>query len=245
LNTKHAALLQYELDTLPTKRLRKVKDKKPKFENLELVMDIKPMTEGQRQALYAAKEGLNVIMVGSAGSGKSFLSVNHALTQLFAGEVEKIIIVRSAVPTRDMGHLPGNLDEKADPYKAPYKQMINQLCGNGTAWDILTKKGFIEFITSSYVRGITVSNCILIVDEYVSMTWNELNAIVTRLGENTQLFLLGDSKQCDLKYVKDSGYEQSLKVARKMPDWFDIIEFRPCDIVRSEFVKQWIINTEE
>jgi phosphate starvation-inducible PhoH-like protein len=244
---QRAAIFGYADENPAPRKARKLKEKaarSDRFENLSL-RDFSPMTEGQSQMMRSFKEDFNIVATGSAGVGKTAVSVYLALEKLFAGDIDRIIIVRSAVATRDMGFLPGNLEEKSDPYKAPYKQTINQLCGSGTAWDTLTKKGFVDFITSSYVRGITVENCVLIVDEYVSMTWNELNAIVTRLGKNTQLFLLGDSKQCDLKNNRDSCYTRSLEVTKKMTDWFDVVEFFPSDIVRSDFVKSWIINTEE
>lgn len=227
------------------KAAAKVATAKKNGDHLSLVETVKPKTEGQRQMMFAFDEGMNVVAHGSAGTGKSYVACYLALKRLFAREINKIVIVRSAVATRDMGFLPGSLEEKSDPYKIPYKQIINHLCGNGTAWDILVKKNMIEFITSSYVRGITIEDCTIIVDEFANMNWHEVNSIITRLGENTQLVVLGDTKQCDLNKTKEkSCFDQLVQVCERMPKWFDVIEFRPQDIVRSEFVKEWIINSE-
>ena len=174
-------------------------------DNLSLVEKVSPKTEGQRQFMFAFEEGMNIVAHGSAGTGKSYVACYLALKTLFAKQVDKIVIVRSAVSTRDMGFLPGSLEEKSDPYKIPYKQIINQLCGNGTAWDILVKKNMIEFITSSYVRGITIENCVMIVDEFQNCNIQECMSVLTRVGENCQVMLLGDTKQTDLNKKKEES----------------------------------------
>lgn len=224
----------------------KPKPTKRTNDNLELVEKVLPKTEGQRQMMFAYDEGYHIVAYGSAGTGKSFVACYLALKSLFERKIDKIVIVRSAVATRDQGFLPGSLDEKSDPYKIPYKQIINQLCGSGTAWDILTKKNMVEFITSSYVRGITIDNCDVIVDEFANMNWHEANSIITRIGENCQVLILGDIRQCDLnKKKEESCFDDVIKICSHLPDWFDLVEFKPKDIVRSDFVRDWIIKTEE
>ncbi len=170
-----------------------------------------------------------------------------ALKSLFGKEVSKIVIVRSAVPTRDMGFLPGTLQEKSEVYTIPYKQIFNDLCENGTAWDILLKKGYVEFITTSFIRGITIDNAVVILDESQSMTFHELDSVVTRAGFNTRLIVCGDSKQNDLNNPKKekSGLEDFLRVIREIPKYFDVVTFTRNDICRSELVRSWIITKEE
>jgi phosphate starvation-inducible protein PhoH len=214
-------------------------------DHLALKESFKPLTEGQRQMMFALQENMNVVAYGSAGTGKSHVAVAFALEQLFARKAKKIVIVRSAVQSREMGFLPGSLEEKADPYKIPYKQLINQMCGNGTAWDVLVKKEMIEFITTSYVRGITLDDSVIILDEFQNCTTQECYSVMTRLGTDSQLILLGDTRQTDLnKKKEESCFDWLVNVAQKMPTWFDMVHFRPVDIVRSNFVKDLIITVE-
>lgn len=221
--------------------------KRKVIHNKELlkVRHISPMTWAQSNMIEAYARGANVIAVGSAGTGKSFIASYLALNSLFQRDVEKIVVVRSAVPTRDMGHLPGTLAEKSEVYTIPYKQIFNDLCENGTAWDILQKKNMVEFITTSYVRGITLENAIVIIDEFQSMTQHELYSVLTRAGKGTRILVCGDTKQTDLDGRKEKGcYDWFINVANKMPDWFDITEFLHTDIVRSDFVKALIMAVE-
>jgi phosphate starvation-inducible PhoH-like protein len=214
-------------------------------DHLALKEGFSALTEGQRQMMYAMQEGMNVVAHGSAGTGKSYCAINHALVQLFARKTKKIVIVRSAVASRDLGFLPGSLEEKADPYKIPYKQLINQMCANGTAWEVLTKKEMVEFITTSYVRGITLDDCIVIVDEFQNANVQEIYSVLTRVGENCQVILLGDTKQTDLnKRKEESCFDWLLNVTQKMPNWFDVIHFYPQDICRSGFCKELILTVE-
>jgi len=225
------------------------KDRKRKIiHNKELlkVRHITPMTWAQSDMIEGFARGANVVATGSAGTGKSFIASYLALNALFNKQAEKIVVVRSAVPTRDMGHLPGTLQEKSEVYTIPYKQIFNDLCENGTAWDILTKKNMVEFITTSYVRGITLENAIVIIDEFQSMTSHELYSVLTRTGKGTRLIICGDTKQTDLDGRKEkSCYDWFVGVANKIPDWFHMTNFISSDIVRSDFVKALIMAVED
>ena len=225
------------------------KDRKRRItHNKELlkVRHISPMTWAQSDMIEGYARGANVVAVGSAGTGKSFIASYLALNSLFNKDAEKIVVVRSAVATRDMGFLPGNLQEKSEVFSIPYKQIFNDLCENGTAWDILTKKNMVEFITTSYVRGITLENSIVIVDEFQSMTAHELYSVMTRLGKGSRLIICGDTKQTDLDGRKEkSCYDWFIGVAEKMPGWFHMTNFLKEDIVRSDFVKALIMAVED
>lgn len=235
--------LAYSHDTLPTKKDRRRKITQPK--DLLKVKPIQPITKPQEQMIEAFNEGLNVVAIGSAGTGKSFIASYLALESLFNKQFNKIVVVRSAVPTRDMGHLPGNLQEKSEIYTIPYKQIFNTLCDNGTAWDILIKKNMVEFITTSYVRGITLENSIIIVDEFQSMTNHELYSVLTRTGQDSQLIICGDTKQNDLHSKREhSCFEWFVNIVKRMPNWFNLTTFEQEDIVRSEFVKALITAVE-
>ena len=231
-----------------TKKKRKAPATTPRTkDNLYLSKDVKPLTEAQRQMMFALDQDMSVVAHGSAGTGKSFVACYKALQKLVNKDIEKIVIIRSAVQVRSVGFLPGNVDEKNEVFSIPYRQIINDLFDNGSAWDILTKKGIVQFINTSFVRGITLDNCVVIVDESQSMNWHELHSIVTRAGENCQMIFCGDTKQDDLivsKYDK-SGLDTFMKVINNMPDYFDVIQFYPQDIVRSGLVKKFIMVCED
>ena len=180
------------------------------------------------------------MMSGFAGTGKTFVATYLALTQ-----GTKVYIVRSAVPTRDMGFMPGNAKEKAAMYEGPYIDACTKLFGRGDAYALLTAKGAIEFVTTSYLRGLTLDNCVVIVDEMQNMSFHELDTIITRAGVNCRLIFLGDVTQTDLtKDSEKAGLLKFIEIIKKL-DWMDLVEFGIQDIVRSEKVKQYIIAKDK
>jgi phosphate starvation-inducible protein PhoH and related proteins len=209
------------------------------LQNVE-IRHIEPMTMSQRHAFEAWEEGLDLLFSGYAGTGKTFIATYFALT--FA---PKVYIVRSAVPTRDMGFMPGNAKEKASLYEGPYVDACTKLFGRGDAYGLLTTKGTIEFVTTSYLRGLTLDNCVVIVDEMQNMNFHELDTIITRCGINCRLIFLGDVTQTDLtKNEEKAGLKKFMKIIEKL-DGFDIIDFGVDDIVRSDKVKQYIIAKDK
>jgi phosphate starvation-inducible protein PhoH len=225
-------------------RKRKVKPVKAKIDNLN-VKKVEPITEAQREMFASFMQGQNIVACGSAGTGKTYVATYLALQEVFAQRKNKIVFVRSAVPTRQIGHLPGDLNEKSLVYTTPFKQIVDDLCENGTAYNILTTKGVVEFMTTSFIRGITLDNCIIIFDEFQSSGWHELASVVSRCGKNTQIVFCGDTKQNDLITNKHdvSGLSNFMKVADDMEE-FDIVKFYPQDIVRSGLVKSFILACE-
>ena len=150
-------------------------------------------------------------------------------------------MVRSVVPTRDMGFLPGNQKEKQRVYEQPYMSIATELFGRGDAYEVLKGKGLIDFISTSFVRGVTLDNCVVIVDECQNMTFHELDSVITRMGHNCRVIFCGDYRQSDL--LRDSekkGLKDFMRVLGTMKH-FDIIEFTEDDIVRSPLVKEYII----
>ena len=206
-----------------------------------------PKTEPQRQMALSWVEDMNIAAIGSAGTGKTFCAMSLALQSLIDGEVSKIIIVRSTVQVRDLGFLPGSEEEKLEPFTAPYKAIVNEIMCNGMAWEILNKKGMIEFVSTAFIRGITIKDAVVIFDEAQNTTFEECRSTISRLGENSRIIVCADSKQDDLIYKKNdaSGFQQMLQVIGRMSDYFDIVNFLPQDIVRSGFVKSWILACEE
>jgi len=236
----------HTIDKLRDRRKKKVPaaKKSSSFDNLAL-KHVEPLTEAQRQLFFSVKEGYNVIADGAAGSGKTYGATYLALEKLFNKEIDKVVFVRSAVNIRSQGHLPGTQDEKEAVYTIPFKEIVNDICENGTAWDILFKKDLIKFLTTTYIRGITLKNCVIIFDEFQNADSGELFAVSSRLGENSTIIFCGDTFQGDLNRKREkSGHDWLLKVSDKMPDYFDVVNFTYSDIVRSEFVKQMVMAVD-
>lgn len=206
---------------------------------------IDPLTENQQKFFECYKRGDEMILLhGSAGTGKTYCAVYKALEQVMdkSYHFKKLVIVRSAVASRDMGFLPGDIDEKMDIYQQPYKQICENLFGRKDAYQRLVEQGYIEFVSTSYVRGCTWDDCIVIVDEMQNLTWPELSTITTRLGNRSKIMFSGDFRQTDLKKYDDkSGLDKFLNVCSMMGA--SRIEFTVDDIVRSNLVKNFIIAT--
>ena len=183
------------------------------------IKTVKPLTENQRHTFDAFREGKHLMLHGMAGTGKTFLSMYLALEDLMSGESdqEMIYIVRSVVPTRDMGFLPGSQKEKMKVYEAPYQAICTELFGRGDAYDILKQKNAVEFMSTSFVRGITMNNCTVIVDEINNMTFHELDSVITRIGKNCRIIFCGDFRQSDLtKDQEKNGLKEFMKVVSKL-----------------------------
>lgn len=205
-----------------------------------------PMTDTQEDVFDSYYSGKNLLLHGTAGTGKTFLSLYLALEEVFSnGEFNKIVIVRSAVQTRDMGHQPGDEGEKMSFFESTYRKNVNKLLGRGDAYEILKKKGMIEFASTSFLRGETYDNTIIIVDEAQSMGFHELDTIITRVGDYAKIIFCGDTKQNDLIKSKYdvSGLAEFKKVIDTMPS-FDSVEFTVNDVVRSGLVKEYILAKE-
>jgi len=205
---------------------------------------IQPKTKNQELIFKEFINGKNLLIHGLPGTGKSFLSLYLALSDIEEyRDYNSVTIIRSVVPSRDMGFLPGSIADKAKIYEVPYKSICAELYGRGDAYEILKQKGIINFETSSFLRGMTLDNTILIVDECQNMTYQELCTIITRAGNNTKILFCGDYRQTDLKWDDEkSGIFQFMKILNKMNKYFTCIELVEDDIVRSGLVKDFIIK---
>ena len=173
----------------------------------------------------------------------TFLSVYLALEAVLSSSIaqKKVVIVRSVVPTRDMGFLPGNAKEKSKVYEAPYYAICNELFGRGDAYDILKSKNTVDFITTSFIRGTTFNNAFIVVDEINNMSGHELDSIITRVGKDCRIIFCGDMKQSDLsKEQERAGLKDFIRILNAMPG-FAHVEFTSDDILRSSLVKQYIV----
>ena len=210
---------------------------------------IEPITEAQKDVVESFNEGFNLVLMGSAGTGKTFLSLFLALNDIIRGKGErpsKIVIIRSIVSTRDIGFLPGTLREKMAVYEEPYKGIFSELFKRGDAWEILKTKGIVEFCSTSYLRGTTLNNTYIVLDEFQNCNYEEIRTIITRVGKNSRLIFCGDTKQNDLYRNKYdvSGMQEIVNIIEKMKE-FDIVDFEISDIVRSDLVKSFIVAEEE
>jgi len=222
----------------------KGKTLKLKLENLR---ELEPITKNQEKVFKSYEDGYNLCLSGSAGSGKTFLALYLALEDVLNKDTpyDKVVIIRSVVPTRDIGFLPGNEDEKLDAYAGPYKGIMTELFADGNAWEKLVNQQFVEFTSTSFIRGITISNAIVIVDEMQNLNFHELDSVITRLGEATKLIMCGDYYQSDFDKEKDrSGILNFLEIIQRMK-YFDHIEFSWEDIVRSGLVREYIMTKEQ
>lgn len=189
-------------------------------------------------------EDQNLVMMGSAGTGKTFLAMYMGLKEVLCKETsfEKIVVVRSAVPVRDVGFLPGTEEEKTEIYELPYVAICEELFEYSKAWENLKGLGLADFMSTSYIRGVTLTNAIVIVDECQSLTAHELDSIITRLGHNSKIIFCGDYIQTDLTKSKDrAGLHGFLDILNSITK-FTRVNFEEADIVRSGLVKDYIIQ---
>lgn len=213
------------------------------------IKNIRPLTPAQEDMFHAFFNNFHICAHGTAGTGKTFLSLYLAFSELFKHDstIDHIIIVRSAVMTRDLGFMPGDLDEKVSFYEMPYRDMCASLFGRYSSYDDMKEAGKILFLTTSFIRGLTWDNAIVIVDEGQNLSFHEINSIMTRLGENSRIIVTGDILQTDLRKGSSSertGMDKFIKIIKRMKE-FTTIEFTQQDIVRSKFVKSWICACED
>jgi predicted ribonuclease YlaK len=204
-----------------------------------------PLTQNQKLFFEAYKRGdYFVALHGVAGTGKTFCALYKAIEEVMdkSNPFDKIIIVRSAVQSRDMGHLPGDVNEKMEIYQQPYRQICDTLFGRKDAWDRLEEQGHIQFISTSFIRGMSFDNAIIIVDEMQNLTYEEIDTVMTRVGHMSKIIWCGDYRQTDLNKKKNdmSGILKFFDIAMHMSS-FTRIEFTADDIVRSSLVKDYIL----
>ena len=230
---------------------RQMKRKKPL--SGEYLIDIDPLTENQKRLFDSYADQKHLVAYGCAGTGKTFITLYNALREVLDERTpyEKIYLVRSLVATREIGFLPGSYDDKSDIYQIPYKNMVKYMFQMPFDADFemlygnLKSQETIKFWSTSFLRGTTLDNSIVIVDEFQNMSYHELDSIITRVGENSKIMFCGDASQSDLQKTNErNGIVDFMTVLRKMTS-FDIIEFGVEDIVRSGLVKEYIIAKME
>lgn len=219
---------------------------KPTRLRLDHLVQLEPLTKAQERVFKSWDDGFNLCLSGSAGTGKTFICMYLALQEVLDKDspYEKLVIVRSALPTRDMGFLPGKKEEKEAAYLDPYKIVCRDLFNDTEAYNKLVNWKNIEFITTSFIRGITMDNAIVLVDESQNCTYHELCSIITRIGLNCKFMMAGDYYQNDFtRRDEESGIVEFMNILDHMK-WFDHIAFNWNDIVRSDFVRDFIMTKE-
>ncbi len=226
---------------------KQMKRKKPI--NLDYIKKIEPLTDNQEIFFDLYKNNQNLVAYGCAGTGKTFITLYNALLDVLDPRTpyEKIYIVRSLVATREIGFLPGDHEDKSSLYQIPYKNMVKYMfeMPDDNAFDMLytnlKSQGTISFWSTSFIRGTTLDNAIIIVDEFQNLNFHELDSMITRVGENSKIMFCGDATQTDLvKTAEKNGIIDFMRILNNMPS-FDTIEFQAEDICRSGLVKEYIV----
>jgi predicted ribonuclease YlaK len=214
------------------------------------LIDIKPITDNQKIVFDSWKKDKHQFLYGAAGTGKTFVSLYLGLKDVLDLKTpyDKVILVRSLIPTREIGFLPGDEEDKAALYQVPYQNMVrwmfkmpNEQAFNNL-YDKLKSQGSLFFLSTSFLRGLTFDNSIIIVDECQNLNFHELDTIITRVGQDSRIVFCGDFNQSDLQKTNEkNGLYNFLNILQEMEE-FNCIEFDIGDIVRSGFIRSYIIN---
>ena len=212
--------------------------------------EIKPVTDSQKVVFDSWKQGLNQFLFGCAGTGKTFVSLYLALSEVLKNDTpyDKVVMVRSLIPTREIGFLPGDEEDKAALYQVPYSNMMQFMFEQPneqafeTLYNRIKAQGSFYFLSTSFLRGLTFDNTIIIVDECQNLNFHELDTIITRVGQDSKIFFCGDFSQSDLTKMNErNGLMDFLQILQEMEE-FNCVEFNIGDIVRSGFVRNYLIQ---
>ena len=223
--------------------------KKKEISSSDLV-EVKPITDNQKLVFESYKKGLNQFLFGCAGTGKTFVSLYLGLRDVLKNETayERVVVVRSLIPTREIGFLPGDEEDKAALYQVPYSNMVQFMFKQpneqafSMLYDRLKAQGSFYFLSTSFLRGLTFDNSIIIVDECQNLNFHELDTIITRVGQDSKIIFCGDFMQTDLtKMGERNGLHDFLRILEEMKQ-FNCVEFNIGDIVRSGFVRDYLIQ---
>ena len=223
--------------------------KKIEITNSDLVK-IEPVTDNQKVVFESYKKGQNQFLYGCAGTGKTFITLYLAMQEVLRNDTpyDRVVMVRSLIPTREIGFLPGDEEDKAALYQVPYSNMVQFMFKQpneqafSMLYDRLKTQGSFYFLSTSFLRGLTFDNSIIIVDECQNLNFHELDTIVTRVGQDSKIMFCGDFMQTDLSKVNErNGLHDFLRILEEMEE-FNCLEFNIGDIVRSGFVRNYLIQ---
>ena len=223
--------------------------KKIEITNSDLVK-IDPVTDNQKVVIDSYKKGKNQFLYGCAGTGKTFITLYLAMQEVLRNDTpyDRVVMVRSLIPTREIGFLPGDEEDKAALYQVPYSNMVQFMFKQpneqafSMLYDRIKSQGSFYFLSTSFLRGLTFDNSIIIVDECQNLNFHELDTIVTRVGQDSKIMFCGDFMQTDLSKVNErNGLHDFLRILEEMEE-FNCLEFNIGDIVRSGFVRNYLIQ---
>ena len=223
--------------------------KKIEITNSDLVK-IEPVTDNQKVVFDSYKKGKNQFLYGCAGTGKTFVTLYLAMQEVLRNDTpyDRVVMVRSLIPTREIGFLPGDEEDKAALYQVPYSNMVQFMFKQpneqafSMLYDRIKSQGSFYFLSTSFLRGLTFDNSIIIVDECQNLNFHELDTIVTRVGQDSKIMFCGDFMQTDLSKVNErNGLFDFLRILEEMEE-FNCVEFNIGDIVRSGFVRNYLIQ---
>lgn len=215
---------------------------------IDHMVELQPLTENQEKLFDAYDAGKCIVAHGMAGTGKTLTLLYKALEEVLdpTTPYDKVIVVRSLVPTRDIGFLKGSIEEKQSEYEKPYKYMVKKLftLNSDEEYELLygnlKQQKSLYFMNTSFNRAMTFDNCVIVVDELQNNSFHELCTITTRVGDNAKIMFCGDISQSDLvKTQEKNGIIDFMRILREMST-VDIIEFGIDDVVRSGFVKEFL-----
>ncbi len=218
--------------------------------NSDIMVSVEPWTPSQEQVFENWNNDKNLFMYGAAGTGKTFVALYLALRDVLSEDTpfDKVYLVRSLVATREIGFLPGTHEDKADIYQIPYKNMVKYMFEMPSDADFemlyanLKAQETVSFWSTSFLRGTTLDNAIVIVDECQNLNFHELDSIITRCGQDTKIIFCGDVQQSDLiKANEKNGIHDFMSILRQMEE-FGMTEFGVEDIVRSGLIKSYLVN---
>jgi len=227
---------------------KQMKRKKPINETY--LLNIEPLTETQESFFEEWGSSKNIFAYGAAGTGKTFIALYLALQDILDenSPFDKLYIVRSLVATREIGFLPGTHEDKASLYQIPYKNMVKHMfeMPDDNSFEMLYEnlkhQETVSFWSTSFLRGTTLDNAIIIVDECQNLNFHELDSIMTRIGQDSKICFCGDVNQSDLQKTNErNGILDFQRILQNMEE-FSMIEFGVNDIVRSGLVKSYLIS---
>jgi len=229
-------------------RLELVEDRTPRihrtrFDDERILSPIQPLTDRQAEYLDALASSSQVIVLGPAGTGKTYIAGTRAADQLRQRRISKVVITRPNVPSgRSLGFFPGTLEEKIAPWVAPLTEAMKERMGQA-AFEIALKTGDIEIVPFEVMRGRTFKNCLVILVEAQYTTTAEIKMFLTRIGDDCQVIINGDVSQTDLRETSGLRTVMHLIKSRMMP--IPVVEFTRDDIVRSGICAEWVKAFEE
>ena len=237
---------------MPAKTRTKTKRRNPI--DASIMVPVEPLTENQERIFKSWDEGKHLFIYGAAGTGKTFCALYKALYDCLKAtpSYDNVYVVRSLVATREIGFLPGDHEDKSSLYQIPYKNMVKYMfeMGNDKEFDALygalKAQETIKFWSTSFLRGVTLDNSVIIIDEMQNLNFHELDSIITRVGENTRIVFCGDAMQSDLIKDKErNGIHDFMRILELMPEDFDLIEMGVNDICRSGLVRNYLIAKQQ